>query len=457
MYLVSKSSPKELSSSEKALIDVINSSLEKLRSFNLVKKNIRYSEGETIEIKENKIKLKNGKLYVIGWGKIADSMAYALEKVLPKNLIEEGVVISTNKNNKLLKIKPLIGSHPLPSKRNIDAAKKIVSLANKITKDDTIICLISGGGSALLTYPAKGISLVDLKKTTKTLLLNGVEDKDINIIRKHLSQVKGGKLTKLLYPARIINIFISDDPHNLLPAITSGPTFKDNSTFADAVNIIKRFKLLDKIPPRVSKYLKSNIGKLSNETVKNSTFFQNTSNIILLDNYKALKILKEEAIKKYFDKVYLYKKTFHKNINKSVKEFTRFIDLSVKENEHKNILVLAGGEIPIKVIKNGKGGRAQHFAAMMIPTIRKYKNSVFAAVASDGNDYIKGISGAIVSSRILNNNKVSGNNLEKHIKNTNSFQLHKMLNSHLLTVAPTETNVSDIFIFAHFGKDKNKV
>lgn len=440
---------------EQLILQIINQGIKSCHPDSIIKQVVKKTDHRTLTIGENQIDLKLGRLFILGWGKVSASMASSIEKIVSPNLIFEGAVISTEKND-LKKIKVLIGDHPYPSNKNVALTKHLVKLVKNCRRDDSIICLISGGGSSLLTYPVDGISIMNLRKTTKTLLLNAVEDKEINIIRKHLSQVKGGKLAKIIYPANIYNLIISDDPKNILNAIASGPTVPDSYTFSDALKIIDRYNLSSKLPDKVIRHLYSNLNKTKNETIKKGKYFHKVKNIILTDNLEAKKNVAKAARQYNFTNIHIIKRVFYSNVDAAIKKFSKIVDDKYLKLKDENYIVIAGGEIPIPVINKGRGGRAQHFAAMMIPTIRRCKNSVFAAVASDGNDYIKGISGAIVSSRILNNNKVSGNNLEKHIKNTNSFQLHKMLNSHLLTVAPTETNVSDIFIFAHFGKDKNK-
>lgn len=274
----------------------------------------------------------------------------------------------------------------------------------------------------------------------------GITGEELNVVRKHLSDVKGGKLAKIIYPATIFNLIISDDIYNTINSIASGATFPDTSTFTDALQVIDKYGMVDKLPAKVINYLKSNIGNNEKETLKgNCTFFDKMSTYIIFDNKALLETAKRVAAKEGFNKVKIYAKALKGDINEEFLKFLSFVQDASREKGP--VLVLGGGEVGVKVIQGGKGGRAQHFAALMIPRLQNIKNSAFAAVASDGKDFIEGVSGALVNNKtmaIIAKEKID---YRSSIDKTDTFNLHSKLNTLLYTIKPTQINVFDIYIF----------
>lgn len=442
---------------EKMVVRIINEGIELCNPYNALKERIKAVNKKYIKIGRNKVNIGSGKLYVIGWGKAAGSMAAGIERILG-NIIHEGIVVSSKNSYKTKKIKVLEGSHPYPSIKSVRASKKIIGLVKRCKESDTVICLVSGGGSALFCCPVPEIGLKLLRKVIKLLILNKVEDGNRNVVWKHLDLVKGGRLANMVYPASMYNLFVSDYKDNVLDVIASGPTVPDSYTFRDALNVIQKHGLASKMPDPVINYLKSNLNRLESETIKsNSKIFKRTKNIILLDNRKALLNFAGLARKNGFRIVHVQKNMFYENAEKCAEELSKGIQKMMRKNKDSDFIMLAGGEIPVKVRKKGLGGRAQHFAALMIPHIKNYSSSVFAAFSSDGRDYIEGISGAIITGNTMKEAVKRNLNIKKFINQTNTYALHKELGTHLATKAPTGTHVSDIYIFAHFGRNSAKV
>lgn len=430
-------------------LSTVNKCIDGISPEKVMANNVRLVNKKTVEINSTVIDLVSGRLFVIGWGKASFRMAETFESIVGPDKIHDGIVISNRaKDGGLNKIKALIGGHPYPTGESIESTKELLTLVEDITENDYVVCLISGGGSSMLVNPVKEISLENISQTVDVMLKAGVEDFELNYVRKCLSNVKGGKLAKLLYPTRVINLVISDDPDNSLGAIASGATISDNTTFFKAYAVLNNYYILDKVPVEVRIYLEK---KLNNEDKLNinddSEVFNNVSTTIISDNGLATGIIVKELKGLGFDDIYIHEKTFTRNPEKSLKKF-----LKPMRSTDKSIAIVGGGEIPVVVKKNGSGGRCQHLAAMAMPYIKSDKNSVFLACSTDGRDYLDGVAGAMIDNSSYNYAQKEGLSVEKMIKGTNSYVLHKEIGTLVHSTSPTGNNVSDIYIYLRVRK-----
>ena len=201
--------------------------------------------------------VSGGRIFVIGGGKASGLMAENLENILGTETITDGLVACKDNAYNTGRIRIIRSSHPVPGQNGVEAVRQMLHLKEQYSIDgnDTVLCLISGGGSALMPYPAEGISLQDKQAVTRLLLGSGADINEINAVRKHLSGVKGGRLGHYLAPARVISLILSDVIGNDLSTIASGPTFPDSSTFADAYGILGKYKLLADTPDSVVELL----------------------------------------------------------------------------------------------------------------------------------------------------------------------------------------------------------
>jgi glycerate 2-kinase len=281
-------------------------------------------------------------IYLIGFGKGSSKIADILRK---KIKFKEIYVID-------VKGRYFKGTHPLPSRKNFLFTKKIIErFQGKLTKDDLVIVLVCGGGSAMLVYPK-----IDLKKyiqVNQELLKSGANIYEMNTIRKHLDLVKGGGLLKILYPAKVISFIFSDVPGNDLSFIASGPTVKDKTKIADALRIIKKYKL------------KSVKKEDLIETPKEEKYFKNVRNILALSNLTALKAMKEKA-----ESLGLKAKILTDNLKGDVKDVAKFLFQEIKKSKEK--ILIAGGETTVKVKGKGKGGRNQELVLWFLKNTRIY-------------------------------------------------------------------------------------
>jgi glycerate 2-kinase len=271
----------------------------------------------------------NKNIYLLGFGKGSSKIADILRK---KVKFKEIYVID-------VKGRYFKGTHPLPSRKNFLFTKKIIErFQGKLTKDDLVIVLVCGGGSAMLVYPK--INLKKYIQVNQELLKSGANIYEMNTIRKHLDLVKGGGLLKILYPAKVISFIFSDVPGNDLSYIASGPTVKDKTKIADALRIIKKYKL------------KSVKKEDLIETPKEEKYFKNVRNILALSNLTALKVMKEKA-----ESLGIKAKILTDNLKGDVKNVAKFLFQEIKKSKEK--ILIAGGETTVKVKGKGKGGRNQ--------------------------------------------------------------------------------------------------
>jgi glycerate-2-kinase len=270
----------------KKAIQIIESGISSVEPGNIVKKHIKFDLSEKIlKIQNKKYRIK-GRIFIIGAGKASASMAKEIEKIIPIKYIKTGI-IACNQKVSLKKIRIIKTGHPYPNKYSVIVSKKILELREKhtINKNDLIICLVSGGGSSLLSLPLEKISLTELIQTNKLLVNSGADIREINTVRKRISKIKGGKLSEFFYPAKIISLIISDTPSPGLTA--SGLTYPDSSTNLQALKIIKKYRI-NNIPKNVLKVL--------NQKTNNKKTL-NTHNHVLADSHTALKQMRNKAKK----------------------------------------------------------------------------------------------------------------------------------------------------------------
>ncbi|MCX8012534.1 MAG: glycerate-2-kinase family protein, partial [Desulfobacterota bacterium] len=260
-------------------------------------KNFLKVDGEELHLSNRSFLISDFKhIYVIGAGKASANMALAIEEILGDRLKGGLVVVKYGHTVSLQKIKVMEAGHPIPDENGFKAAQRLVKFATGFAKGDLIFCLLSGGSSALLPLPVEGITLAEKQATTKLLFECGAPIYEVNKIRKHLSRIKGGGLAKIIYPATLVTLIISDVIGDKLEVIGSGPTVADPSTFLECQEIIERYHLADRIPKRVRKYISAGVKGIVAETPKpGELFFQKTFNFIVRNNSQCLEAARKKA------------------------------------------------------------------------------------------------------------------------------------------------------------------
>jgi glycerate-2-kinase len=388
-------------------------------------------------------KFKN--IYVIGGGKASGSMAEALEQILGNNITNGLVNVPHGSGHVTKTIKLHEASHPIPDESGVKGARRMLEIAEKAKEDDLVICLISGGGSSLMPLPRNGISITDKKKITDDLLKCGATINEINTVRKHISEFKGGWLAKKAYPATILNLILSDVLGDPLDFIASGPTVPDSTTFSDAVKVLKKYGLWSKSPAPIRKVLSDGLKGLIPETPKaGDTVFQKVYNVIVGNNrfasMAACDFLKSAKLNTLLLTSTLEGEARH--VGTMLASIAREVYTSGNPVQ-KPAGIVAGGETTVTVIGKGLGGRNQEIALAAALRLHNLDGVVVASLSTDGVDGPTDAAGALVDGKTLARAKKMRLSLEEFLAENDSYNFFAKLGD-LIFTGPTGTNVNDV-------------
>jgi len=362
-------------------------------------------------------KYKN--IYVVGGGKAAFRAAKFTEKTLGGR-ITDGVVLDV-KAGRLKKIRCYEGTHPFPTEKNVAATKELVALLKKAKKGDLVITIVSGGGSSLLCDPHK-TTCAEIKNITEEFFRRGADIKEINIVRKHISNIHGGNIARLAYPADVLGLVFSDIPFNDPSFVASGPTYMDKTTAADARKIALKYGIK---------------GMSFLETTKDKKYFGNVANVLMLSSADALSAMKAFAEKKGYSA-----RICGSCLKGEAKELIPRLLKNFEMPSGKSVL-LGGGETTVKITKKGKGGRNLETAMGALGVLSK--NAVVISMASDGKDHIDGVGGGIADSLVAKKARDLGYDYKKFLEDNMSYKFMRDTNG-LIRAKKTGTNVSDLII-----------
>lgn len=367
-------------------------------------------------------------LYVIGFGKASYAAAVELEKILGSR-ISGGIVLDVI-GGKLKRIKSLVGSHPLPTMKNVRAAGEIVDLLKQADTRDLIIAVVSGGGSALLCRPY-GLKCSELALVTKMLMRRGAEIGEMNTVRKHLSEILGGQFARLAYPAKIIGLVFSDVPGDDVSMVASGPTVLDKTTVEDAAGILAKYDI-------VRACSLDGCGLI--ETPKDPVFFRNVHNVLVVSNRHAVEAMKKEATRLGYKA-----RILSTRLEGEAREVGRKLSSMPRAGE----AVIAGGETTVTVSGKGVGGRNQELALGALGAVSE--GAVVVSCASDGHDNGPA-AGGIADRLALDTARRLKLDPKKYLAENDSFSFLKKIASQILC-KPTGINISDLML-ALREKDK---
>jgi glycerate 2-kinase len=385
-------------------------------------------------------------IYVIGAGKASALMAAATEKILGDRIKEGHVVVKYGHSCKLKKIKVSEAGHPIPDSNGFQATQTIIKLAKKAGRNDLVICLLSGGGSALLPDFHRDLTAEEVISVNNLLIKSGATIDEINSVRKHLSEVKGGQLARIVYPATLVSLILSDVIGDQLSVIASGPTAPDPSTFKQALEVLRKYGLSDSVPQSIQRYLREGDAGLRSETPKpGDRVFDRTYNILIGTNRLALEAAKKEADALKFES--------HIVTDKLQGDVTSIVEYIIKtsvkyrndKRSGKPLCLLFGGESTVRVTGNGLGGRNQHLALVCATLIRDHPGITILAAGTDGTDGPTDAAGAVVDSNTLSAAVSKHLDPHKYLKEFDSYHFFEKAGGHVIT-GPTMTNVMDIVI-----------
>ena len=413
----------ELATSDKKkdCLEILEAGLEAANPENIIPK---YVTPDEIKIGGKSIKIrKYSNIYSVAFGKAGDSMTRALNAIIP---IKSGIVVIPKGSKSRIKGKKFQifnSRHPKPDQTSVKAAKEVMKYLQNKKSDELVIFLVSGGGSSLLAMP-DDITLDDKIYVTNLLLKSGATIQEFNCIRKHLSKIKGGRLVENM-KCQGISLVMSDVEGDDLSSIASGTTYMDDTTFADALDIIEKYKLKRKMPLEVLQVLENGLNKKSLEIPKKSKI----ENYIIANNSDCL-----EAMQKTARKIG-YKVTILQVFGEIKDAVTKILE-NISENQ--KACLIFGGETTVRVLGKGMGGRNQEMVLRILKNTQKLKKIVIASMGTDGIDGNSVFAGAITE-----NIRIDSSITKEFLKNSDSGRFFQKQKGSIVTDF-THTNLMDI-------------
>lgn len=387
------------------------------------------------------------KIFVIGVGKAAASMARGAEQALGARLTAGLVCVKDGYSvNGLNRIEVLEAAHPVPDERGAEATQRLLEIARSAGENDLVIFLVSGGGSSLLSLPAGSLPLADLRQLTESLLKSGATIGEVNTVRKHLFAATGGRMAEAASPARLLSLIVSDVIGDRLDVIASGPTVPDSSSFADALDVLHKYGLESSAAQAVLSHLRSGLlGEVLETPKPGDIIFQNVNNVILASNRTALDAAEAEAVRLGFNVLSLT--ALLEGDAGSVAGV--FAAMACDEELNAKPLplpacLLAGGETTLTVTGPGRGGRAQEFSLTAALLIENLNRSLIFAAGTDGTDGPTDAAGAMALGDTTARARSMGLDPARSLADNDSNSFFRQVGD-LIVTGPTLTNVNDIY------------
>jgi hydroxypyruvate reductase len=335
-----------------------------------------------------------------------------------------------------------LGGHPIPDSRSLEAGQRVLDFVSSLGEDDTLICLISGGGSALVTAPYEGITLEDMQTLTALLLSCGARIDEINTLRRHLDRIKGGGLARAT-KAKIISLILSDVIGNPLEAIASGPTVPDPTTNEDALKILKKYHIEEQASNSILHTLES--GSLLSLSQQRAVRLQ-SQNIIIGDNKLATQAAVEQSGREGF-----YSEILTNELQGEAREVERELARHLRISAEKltrPFCLIAGGETTVTIRGNGRGGRNQELALAAVDELKDLHNVMLISLATDGDDGPTDAAGAVVTGESAQRAERLGIDAADYLSRNDAYVFFDALGD-LIRTGPSGTNVNDlVFLIA---------
>ncbi len=403
-------------------------------------------DGDSLRVQDIEYDLSSvERIIVVGVGKASARMAAALEEILGERIASGLVVTADGYVVPTRRIEVVEAAHPVPDARGLEAAGRIAALVDSARAEDLVIVLISGGGSALLTLPAPPVTLTDLIETNRLLLLSGARIQEINTVRKHLSQLKGGQLAKRAFPAQVVSIILSDVPGDPVDMIASGPTVPDPTTFADAVAILDRYQLWKRVPAAVRERLTAGVeGGLPETPKPGDPAFAQARCVIAGSGTIAAEAAQREGERLGYNTL-LLTTTLEGEAREVGKVFAATARELVASGRPISLpaLILAAGETTVTVRGAGKGGRNQELALAAALGISGIPGVVIASLGTDGRDGPTDAAGGIVDGDTIGRMHAGGVDPWDALARNDSYAALGAVDA-LIRTGPTGTNVADL-------------
>jgi hydroxypyruvate reductase len=440
---------------------VIDAALRSADPKKLIHRYVRLKR-EILSVGRAKYNLKNGRaVHVIGAGKASASMAAALEEIMGGRITTGLVVVPYGYGEKTGRVRIYEAGHPIPDRAGLIAARKLLRLIEKTKQRDLIITLWSGGASALLPLPVKGVSLNDKKRVTHLLLKSGTTILEMNAVRKHLSRIKGGQLARSLYPRKVVSLILSDVNENRLDVIASGPTVPDPTRYGDAIRVLKRRRVWDRTPKKIRSHLESGArGNVPETPKRGDPEMGRARNLVIGGNRLALDAAARQAANQGFH-VWVLPGFIEGEAKKIAAQFVKLARKIHRTGRPvaKPACVIGGGETTVNVRGPGRGGRCQEFVLAAVNGIKNLKRTVILAFGTDGVDGAQPrsrrqgaslpVAGAIADDTTSMRAGVIRLAPQRFLANNDSYSFFKTVGGQIVT-GRTNTNVNDLYLMFVF-------
>lgn len=434
------------------LSEIFNAAIVAVDPYQAVRNFVRLEHG-VLSVADVKYELASYQhILVVGAGKAAARMALAIEALLGSRISSGLIIVKDGHRAPLQIIQQVEAAHPVPSQAGMDATQKILQMVQHADEQTLIICLISGGASALLLAPAADLTLADKQSVTGQLLKAGASIEELNAVRKHLSRVKGGGLAQAAYPAQLATLILSDVIGDRLDVIASGPTAEDKSTFAEAWAVIEKFQLQTSVPVAVARQLQQGVAGTVAETVKaGDACLLKVQNVIVGGLGIALNAAKEKSIQ-----LGTRAEIIRADLQGEARDAAHFLaDAARSALKHmqsgERRILLCGGETTVTVRGAGLGGRNQELALAFALETEGWPGVSLLSAGSDGSDGPNDAAGAIVNGNTAIQSRKLEIKPEPYLADNDSYHFFQKFDAtsgahtHFIT-GPTGTNVMDIQI-----------
>jgi hydroxypyruvate reductase len=389
---------------------------------------------------------KISRLLVVGAGKASGAMAAALEDLVGDRVSDGLVVVKEGHRANPKRIREVEAGHPVPDERGLAAARDLLDLVRSAGHDDLVIFLVSGGGSALLPTPVPPITLDEKQTLTRLLLEAGATINELNAVRKHCSEIKGGRLAEAAAPASVLSLILSDVIGDPLDVIASGPTAPDPTTYTDALAILARFQLMDRAPRSIVAHLERGArGEIFETPKADAPLFRRVTNLVIGNN----SVIVEAAVRKAEAlgyRPFLLTQHLQGEAREAAREFAaRAAAIQSQGQVSPPACVVSGGETTVTVRGRGKGGRCQEFCLAAALAIEGVRDVVVLAAGSDGGDGPTDAAGAIADGGSLERGRGKGLEARELLDSNDSYRFFSAVGD-LIVTGPTLTNLLDLYL-----------
>jgi len=385
------------------------------------------------------------RLLVVGAGKATAAMAQAMENLLGDRISDGLISVKYHHTAPLKRIETVEAGHPVPDASGVAAARRIFDLVQSAGEKDLVIVLLSGGGSALLPLPWDGITLEEKQEASHLLISSGATIHEINAVRKHISAIKGGRLSQAAAPSATVALILSDVVGDNLDVIASGPTVPDASTFDQCRQIIERYDLAARLPKSVFAHIQKGVAGETPETPKPALqSWSYVQNLIIGSNLEAIMAARQHAVTLGYNTLILSSRL--EGETRVVAQVHGAIAREILAVGHPlpaPACLLSGGETTVTLKGNGLGGRNQEFALAAGLDIEGSENVVVLSGGTDGTDGPTDAAGALADATTAQRARAAGLDIDRYLDNNDAYPLFKKLGD-LLVTGPTRTNVMDL-------------